>query len=50
MLMLGGALVYLIDDVPSGRHNWHLFRTPAIILLAVGVLLAFVGRLTERSE
>ena len=45
ILMFVGAALYLVDMEDRGR-NLHMFVVPAVVLLAVGALFAFVGRAT----
>ncbi len=42
LAMAAGALVYLNDQVPKPR-NLHVFLWPALVLMAVGAILAAAG-------
>ena len=42
LFMAGGALVYLNDSVPKPR-NMHTFLIPALVLMAMGAVIAFCG-------
>ena len=49
LAMAIGALVYLNDRVPKQR-NLHTFLWPALLLMAVGALLAGLGALQRRGS
>ena len=42
LFMAGGALVYLHDSVPKPR-NMHTFLIPALALMGIGAVIAFLG-------
>jgi hypothetical protein len=42
LFMAAGALVYLNDSVPKPR-NMHTFLYPALGLMAIGAIIAFLG-------
>jgi hypothetical protein len=42
LFMAGGALVYLNDAAPKVR-SLHAFLIPALVLMAVGAVIAFCG-------
>jgi len=49
LAMSAGALIYLVDEVPKAR-NWHMFTWPAMVLMALGVLLALLGSVWGRRD
>lgn len=42
LFMAGGSLIYLNDAVEKPR-NMHTFLVPALALMAVGAVIAFLG-------
>lgn len=48
LAMALGALIYMHDQLPKAR-NWHLFLWPALILMAIGAILAAVGAVVRRE-
>lgn len=42
LFMAGGSLVYLNDSIPKLR-NMHTMLWPALLLMAIGALVAFCG-------
>ena len=47
LIMASGAAIYMLDNLYAQR-NWHLFRTPALIVMTIGVLLAGIGAFRGR--
>lgn len=47
--MAGGALIYMHDQLPKVR-NWHLFMWPALILMALGAIMAAAGALMSDAD
>lgn len=47
--MAVGAVLYVNDQVPAAR-NWHVFLWPALILMAVGAIMATAGALRHRED
>jgi len=47
--MAAGALLYVNDQTPCAR-NWHVFLWPALLLMAVGAILATAGTLWNRED
>ena len=46
--MVLGCGLYFLDTSTSVRH-WHLYLVPAMILMALGAVLALVGELRGKS-
>jgi hypothetical protein len=42
LFMASGALVYMNDSIPKPR-NIHTFLVPALALMAIGAIIAFIG-------
>lgn len=42
LAMAIGALIYMNDQMPKPR-NWHVFLWPALLLMAIGAIMAAVG-------
>lgn len=47
--MVLGCAAYVFDVETSARH-WHLFLVPALILMALGAILATVGEIRDDQE
>jgi hypothetical protein len=47
--MTAGALIYMHDQLPKVR-NWHLFLWPALILMALGAIMAAAGALMRDAD
>jgi hypothetical protein len=46
--MVLGCGLYFLDTSTSARH-WHLLLVPALILMALGAVLALVGEIRSGS-
>ena len=49
LAMGAGGMIYLADQSASGR-NWHFLLWPALVLMAIGVVLSFIGAVVGTRE
>lgn len=50
ILMLFGAGLYFVDMEDVTGRDFHMFVVPAVVLMALGALFAFAGKLTSKAS